>query len=860
MRSNGHKKITRILVVALAAVIATVSLSGCSLLLRLFDSSYADFTRSTLNLSVGESYDLSDIIDSDTNAYRLSVSPSSVASISGKVLTAKSEGVATVTAETSRYYSTLKVIVTAKEEDALSVSYEGDIVQRMGVASAVVFTPEPRGAVVDSVIDWYVDGEKVISQSATKKFEYTPSSAGVHEVYAKSGDVSSETIEIRVYYDVDIVGTYEGELNQSAESAEPIVFSVTVAANANNPEPYAVWYVDGEPTDRHELTYSYLPTVGMHTVRAVANGVDVLFDGNASVTVSCSGSVTPDAPTIEFDNLYPHVYIRYDVVGDAAVELTAPNGKVTEILQTDAQYSGKFNDGVFDADGLMDICASGATRGRYKVRVRSLGDGDLIKASDYGEALMFSQLPSAAKTFLSSRYNDRDHYVTSEEEYANLLEYCVLSRNKTANALVGFDCYIAFDLKSKDDLWNDAFHVAATSGYYSDISVELKGAVLSTSFRVDAVNAPSKQTKTTHNSGSYAKQLHAIAPHINYDETKYRPDNYKFPIDKLENTQYVSCTDALYFAAENNTCPVPIAGSAAKTVYERARYILRRIITDDMTDVQKAHAIYDWIMWQVTYDTPATNINSGGEAYSAYYLEGVFGDGTLSIDGVKYSPYAVCDGMSKAYSLMCNIEGLPCVRIAGIAGSSLDDAGGHAWNKVNVDGAWYIVDCTWGDYQTAVKLGIGTDEYEVGSHEYFLLTDAEVLGDHFEPYQSGESSIVYAPRTTTKRYSIYEEMTYNGVAIDCEVGASENQLDRIGEIATAFAKAYQPRNTLYVPGGPNDGVYSVSYDGIEVHFKRGVSLTDNEINSAVSAAIKKVRPTATVKTIVSDNTVVMLIK
>ena len=43
--------------------------------------------------------------------------------------------------------------------------------------------------------------------------------------------------------------------------------------------------------------------------------------------------------------------------------------------------------------------------------------------------------------------------------------------------------------------------------------------------------------------------------------------------------------------------------------------------------------------------------------------------------------FAVCDGLSKAYVLLCAIEGIDCVKVNGKA-----DGAGHAWNKV------YLVD------------------------------------------------------------------------------------------------------------------------------------------------------------------------
>lgn len=106
--------------------------------------------------------------------------------------------------------------------------------------------------------------------------------------------------------------------------------------------------------------------------------------------------------------------------------------------------------------------------------------------------------------------------------------------------------------------------------------------------------------------------------------------------------------------------------------------------------------------------------------YYGYYLEGIFLNKFY-----KKDMHAVCDGKSKAFVLMCGIEGITAVRISGEASSDGKNFDGHAWNKVLLDlngtgdKEWYFVDTTWGD----VGFGV-TDEYL--SHAYFLLSDDEV--------------------------------------------------------------------------------------------------------------------------------------
>ncbi len=68
-----------------------------------------------------------------------------------------------------------------------------------------------------------------------------------------------------------------------------------------------------------------------------------------------------------------------------------------------------------------------------------------------------------------------------------------------------------------------------------------------------------------------------------------------------------------------------------------------------------------------------------------------------------YPNKTVCDGYSKAFKMLCDKNGIPCIVVAGY-GYTPDLfgifllGGGHAWNYVQMEnGKWYAVDLTWDD-------------------------------------------------------------------------------------------------------------------------------------------------------------------
>lgn len=854
MQKVGTKRFLGYIRLAVAAIliaaIAALSL-GCSLMQDLFKPDEIKFKQRELSLSMGETYDITRILETNTTVYRLKTSDSSVIAVekgSNTVIKAVAEGEAKITAATSSASASILVTVGEKAEDSLTITASGELVQTLGDTSEVTFTLNAKGepSKSESAL-WYVNDSlnKMLALSAP--FEFTPSEAGEYTVVAKCGDFTSNAITVRVYDVVTAEVGVSGELDQS-EPFDNIVFSVEASGSD---DLFFQYLVDGKALyEGASSTYTYTPTAGRHTLTVKVNG-QIEYSEQACFR----GAVLPDVSGLTFDNLYPHAYIGYDAVGKVKVEITRPQGGATEYSQNDSQYAGLFDENGFDVGSLIDLCATGDTRSLYKFRVKSLGDGDVITESEYSDFVTFTQLPAAAKKYVTNVLPCGDLYVTSDSEYVRIAQYYIYFRKKQADAAVSFDCYIGYNRSgSAKDLWENAFPIAATSGNYSAIRVNDSGSVMHTEFTVSTVNNPSTQTDE---SAKRSTQLHTILPHINMDAAKNRPSNYSFAIDKLTRTAEVTYSDELYLAAQSGVKPIPKAGSSAQAVYEQARSVLRSICTDDMTDVQKAHAIYDWIMWHVTYDTPATLISNGGESYSSYYLEGVFGDGTTAFGGVAYNPNAVCDGMSKAYALMCNVEGIPCVRVVGRAGNNIDTAGGHAWNKVYVGGAWYFVDCTWGDSHVTFGLDGADRDYELGLHSHLFLTDAQVSATHFEPYRYEEkTSLRYAPQTAKTPINVFADMTVNGVTINCYIAKNEDKTNRLREIATAFARACQSDQTIYVP---LSGEHTVEYQAIEVCAEDGFNGSGG-INSTVSAAVKAIHRNATVRTLTLEGSILILIK
>lgn len=267
----------------------------------------------------------------------------------------------------------------------------------------------------------------------------------------------------------------------------------------------------------------------------------------------------------------------------------------------------------------------------------------------------------------------------------------------------------------------------------------------------------------------------------------------------------VTSSNILYSVVRDGYKPAfgsDASGVALATLYAKARTVLQTICTDSMTDYEKVLAIYEWIVYEVEYDTDLSEIATDYEAiadsswsaetkmkerlkysltFDGFYLEGVFND-----------KLAVCDGKSKAFTLLCGMEGITTERVIGYAGSG--SLGRHAWNKVLLDvdptdnnavKEWYIVDTTWGDSSN------GTKEYL--NHAYFLVSEAECTTHHEDRlgfaygetgYDSAERLYSVADTSVGNYYYQNASVTANGEKVSFYI-SSQAQLNKVIDYAEA---------------------------------------------------------------------------
>ncbi len=681
--------------------------------------------------------------------FTLSSADESVVSVSGSTVYAKKEGVTTLTAEDGRGKTaecTVEVtgeitsfeLIPTVTSRAVSENREIDVyaVINGGAVSSDGFAVAWSENGVESR---YYGGVYTLSPSdEPRNVELSAS------VISKEGKTFSSSVSVNWYLPfvgAPVLKRSYGLTAQDSASLSEVGYSLEYDLGEGNSAPVIEWFVNGEPFASGKDEFSFVPSgPGRYEISAFVNGVQATPSDSAAVKVA--GSVVPSGLKVDFDTFYPYISLSW--TASAADERFSVS--VTRNSDGSVKEYSASGGALMLSDAEIDLFASS-----YSFKVKSLGDGDALSESDYCPPVTADKLKSDVAQYLDKTWFGGNYYITSDEEFFAIYDYFMLYRDQPSvkNTSAKYTVYMAYESKyTTDRLSEIAFNRAGYTGSY-EIDASRDGRLLHLSFKFYTVSTPSKRNAV---SSSQAKALDGILPHVS---AAGRAEDFVPEIEKKERFAAVYTTDQLYRAAEMGYRPVTASSSPAYVYYDYAKKLLNSILDEGMSDVEKVHAIYDWIMWRVLYDDGTAGITEISEAvlYESFYIEGVLTD-------TDY--LAVCDGMSKTFSLLCNIEGIPCVRVVGSAGSG-GSYGGHAWNKVFIEGQWYIADCTWGDMQVSVKYKKGTlwdptetvEAMELASHMYFLVTDAMVSATHVE-----DTDTAY-PRTAAVPYNWYAEAEYS---------------------------------------------------------------------------------------------------
>lgn len=749
-----NKRFLKITLIAAVVALLCAALCGCSLIQGLLhpEGKFA-LSESEITLKIGETYDVT-LSDGRTDEFTLSTSDKTKVEIYGRTsikAVGKTKTAVTITATNGKGDTAeLKVNVDYADVSTVKIGVENQyqLLQSGETPKSVDFSATLNdGTNPATVFSWKFTngaGEEVATASG-KTASYLPTAGEIYFATV-TADGKSATVgfcaveELLVYLEKYRVGT-----------EEKIVVRARYFDNSL-PKKTATAYVYDEGGN-------LISTTTLETIRS--NGMGEVNDtiaaigkeGNFTLKVDVDG-VSRDVSFVVKDNVAAN-HIEVGVTGNLSqtmaetVTFTATLSPAKADVESVKWY---VNDKYYSTGKTFSFKPT--NRGEYKVTA------EINKITKTKTIVYLSEHDE--EWYYASHFHDyggyaQNRYITSKEELKNLILFVL--ENKIAE--IKFYAGYATPETVKKDV-SDVRDCVEESGIIPGYSLETSGNVFTIKFRFFADEAGLIETV---NSPEYdAPDGFMDAVQNTYSKPHY--DNVKktrnFYIDGVKETMSVSTSNMLYKAVAWGYKPVFMGSQAEnlKQIYDNAKDALSYIVSDEMSEYEKVHAIYDYIIYNVRYDHDCANAEdkyvSGNLSlnekmkYYGYYLEGIFLDKFY-----KKDMHAVCDGKSKAFVLMCGIEGITAVRISGKASSDGKNFGGHAWNKVLLDlngtgdKEWYFVDTTWGD--------VGDDSKEFLSHAYFLLSDDEVKNTHVEKTGHG-----YPKAEGKFDYFAHETYTSNG--------------------------------------------------------------------------------------------------
>lgn len=757
-----NKRFLKITLIAAVVALLCAALCGCSLIQGILhpEGKFA-LSESEITLKIGETYDVT-LSNGRTDEFTLSTSDKTKVEIYGRTsikAVGKTKTAVTITATNGKGDTAeLKVNVDYADVSTVKIGVENQyqLLQSGETPKSVDFSATLNdGTNPATVFSWKFTngaGEEVATASG-KTASYLPTAGEIYFATV-TADGKSATVgfcadeELLVYLDKYRVGT-----------EEKIVVRARYFDNSGKTAKAYVYDEDGNlisTTDLEAIRSNGMGEVN-DTIAAIGK------EGNFTLKVVVDG-VSREVNFVVKDNVAAN-HIEVDVTGNLS-QTTAETVTFTATLspaKADVESVKWYvNDKYYSTGKTFSFKPT--NRGEHKVTAeinKITKTKTIVYLSEHDEAWYYA-----------SHFHDyggyaQNRYITSKEELKNLILFVL--ENKIAE--IKFYAGYATPETVKNDV-SEVRDCVEESGIIPGYSLETSGNEFTIKFRFFADEAgliPTVNSPEFDAPDGFADAVQNTYSKPHYDDNVKKERN--FYIDSVKETMSVSTSNMLYKAVAWGYKPVFMGSQAEnlKQIYDNAKDALSYIVSDEMSEYEKVHAIYDYIIYNVRYDHDCANAEdkyvSGNLSlnekmkYYGYYLEGIFLDKFY-----KKDMHAVCDGKSKAFVLMCGIEGITAVRISGKASSDGQNFGGHAWNKVLLDlngtgdKEWYFVDTTWGD--------VGDDSKEFLSHAYFLLSDDEMKNTHVEnpghDYPKAEGKFdYYAHETYTSSGTEYNYVITN---------------------------------------------------------------------------------------------------
>lgn len=193
---------------------------------------------------------------------------------------------------------------------------------------------------------------------------------------------------------------------------------------------------------------------------------------------------------------------------------------------------------------------------------------------------------------------------------------------------------------------------------------------------------------------------------LSFNHKNHSSDFFKLLIILLSLTHFSNASDFSSIDRHADSAPQ----SLKKSVPALVEYLVRPAKNDH----EKVRAIFRWITQNIDYDA------------DAFINKRLVADTPLK---VLERGQAVCGGFANLFKYMCLAAGIKSEVVVGWSkayGESINRDPNHAWNAVNINQRWYLLDVTWGAGYLDER-----QRYQRRFDEHYFLTDPDqFIFDH----------------------------------------------------------------------------------------------------------------------------------
>ena len=426
---------------------------------------------------------------------------------------------------------------------------------------------------------------------------------------------------------------------------------------------------------------------GTYRVKGKLNGASCLFN------VTIVDTTAPKADVIAYDILLGQTLSPEDFT-----ENILDRSEVTQRFETEPDFEKL---GIQEISVILEDIYENATLLETKVNIHDIAASFLIEAGTSTEVFkdkLFahmdtqSPLPRLADDIIIEQFGIGAHEITLIGEYSHIpIELIVEDTVPPMLAIKPTNVYLGTTPNANDFITSCIDASPVTFTFSETVDTSNMGEQTVTIIATDeAGNFTSMSTSMYVIKDTTKPVIYGVKPIVAYEgETVlyrngvYASDDRDGNVAVTVNSSSVNNSVAgtyyvTYTASDSSgntrtaTTTVTIMAISRQSVDDLADQVLAKIVTDSMTDREKAHAIYNWCRQNIRYSSITSHLM--GHFNKAAYT------GFTKHYGNCYTYYAVASAL------------LSRVGIENIEIHRNDPTRPHYWNLVKMDGSWYHFD------------------------------------------------------------------------------------------------------------------------------------------------------------------------